>query len=92
MDNYDAPHLPVAKQRLALLLTILVQLYRRLAMSSLLQPILARTINDRPNMRRLIDCFEGKTVPIKYTIGVGEPVARPERICRVPCCECSTRT
>ena len=39
------------------------------------------TINDHPDMRRLFDRFDGKTVPIRYTIGKGDGVARRERIC-----------
>ena len=38
------------------------------------------TINDHPEMRRLFDRFPGRSVPIKYTIGAGKPVARTERI------------
>jgi DNA adenine methylase len=38
------------------------------------------TINDHPDMRRLFDRFEGKTVPVRYTIGKGAAVARRERI------------
>jgi DNA adenine methylase len=40
-------------------------------------------INDHPDMRRLFDRFEGKTVPIRHTIGKGAGVARRERIYQV---------
>jgi DNA adenine methylase len=40
------------------------------------------TINDHPDMRRLFDRFDGKTVPIRYTLGKGAAVARRERIYR----------
>lgn len=38
------------------------------------------TINDHPVMRRLFDRFDGRTVPIRYTVGGGAGVARQERI------------
>lgn len=38
------------------------------------------TINDHPAMRERFDRFQGRTVPIKYTIGPGPGVARKERI------------
>ncbi|WP_368565473.1 DNA adenine methylase [Pseudoxanthomonas sp. UTMC 1351] len=38
------------------------------------------TINDHRDMRRLFDRFEGKTVPIRYSIGGGRGAARRERI------------
>ncbi|WP_207918341.1 DNA adenine methylase [Luteimonas terricola] len=38
------------------------------------------TINDHPDMRERFDRFQGRTVPIKYTIGGGKGVARRERI------------
>ncbi|MFZ5539464.1 MAG: DNA adenine methylase [Pseudomonadota bacterium] len=39
------------------------------------------TINDHPDMRRLFDRFDGRTVPIRYTIGGrGRAAPRQERI------------
>jgi len=38
------------------------------------------TINDHPEMRRLFDRFDGRTVPIRYTIGGGKGAQRRERI------------